>query len=158
MMRQKVYIETTVISYLTSRPSKDPIIAGRQVLTREWWNNRRPLFDMVVSELVFQEAEAGDKEAAKRRVDQIADIVSLEISDEAILLAEALVREGPVPEEYGEDALHIAICAVNGIDFLVTWNCKHLANAVHRHQIETVTETYGYLCPVICTPAELMEE
>lgn len=157
-MKQRVYIETTIISYLTARTSKDLIIAGRQALTHEWWENRRTTFDVVVSELVFEEAAAGDRAAAKRRLDYISDMVSLHISDEAVVLAEALVSEGPIPVEYGEDALHIALCAVNGIDFLITWNCRHLANAIHRHQIEAIIEARGYRCPVICTPEELMEE
>lgn len=118
MEKQKVYIETSVVSYLNARSSKNPIIFGRQQLTHEWWNGRRVFFDVVVSELVFQEASAGD----------------------------------------GEDALHIAVCAVNGIDFFLTWNCKHLANAIHRQEIEKLVEMHGYACPVICTPAELMEE
>ncbi len=157
-MRQKVYIETTVISYLAARPSTNTIIAGRQVLTQEWWEQRRASFDLVVSELVFQEAGEGDSDAAQKRIAYISEIDSLSISSEAVLLAEALVTEGPIPQEYVEDALHIALCAVNGIDFLLTWNCSHLANAVLRHKIETVVEVQGYQCPVICTPAELMEE
>jgi len=157
-MRQKLYIETTIISYLTARTSKNPIIAGRQALTREWWEHRRAAFDVVVSELVFEEAAAGDQQAAKRRTNYISNMESLHISDEAITLAETLVSEGPIPGEYSEDALHIALCAVNGIDFLLTWNCRHLANAIHRHQIESVVEEKGYRSPVICTPEELMEE
>ena len=157
-MKQKVYIETTVISYLTARVSKNSIIAGRQALTWEWWERCSPSFDLVVSELVFQEAEFGDPEAAKKRISHISEIDSLMISDEAVSLAETLVINGPIPQEYGEDALHIALCAINGIDFLLTWNCKHLANAMLRHKIETVVEAQGYQCPVICTPAELMEE
>jgi hypothetical protein len=157
-MKRRLYIETTIISYLTARTSTNPIIAGRQALTREWWQHRRAAFDVVDSELVFAEAAAGDREAAKRRTDYISDMESLHISDEAVTLAETLVSEGPIPGEYGEDALHIALCAVNGIDFLLTWNCRHLANAIHRHQIEAVVEERGYRCPVICTPEELMEE
>lgn len=83
---------------------------------------------------------------------------SLHISDEAVTPAEVLVTEGPIPSEYGEDALYIALCAVNGTDFFVTWNCRHLANAFHRHQIEEVVGSRGYRCPVICTPEELMED
>ena len=113
---------------------------------------------MVVSGLVFQEAGEDDPEVAKKRIDFINDIDSLAISDEAVSLAEALVQEEAVPHQFGEDALHIAICAVNGIDFLLTWNCKHLANALRRHKIETIVEMKGYQCPVICTPAELMED
>lgn len=158
MMKQKVYIETTVISYLTARLSGNPIIAGRQILTREWWENRRKFFELVISELVFREAEGGDQAASGLRIDYLSGINTLEISDDAISLAEILVKEGPIPREYGEDALHIALCAVNGIDFLLTWNCKHLANAAHRHRIEAVVENEGYSCPVICTPEELAEE
>ncbi|MBU2578070.1 DNA-binding protein, partial [Patescibacteria group bacterium] len=102
--------------------------------------------------------EAGDSEAAKKRIDLISRIDPLHISDESVALAEILVKESAILQEYAEDALHISLCAVNGIDFLLTWNCKHLANAILRHKIESVVESQGYLCPVICTPEELMEE
>ncbi|MBF0203586.1 MAG: type II toxin-antitoxin system VapC family toxin [Desulfamplus sp.] len=157
-MKKKVYIETTVISYLAARLSKNTIVAGRQVLTQEWWDEYRHSFDLVVSELVFQEAEVGDPEVAQRRINYIKDIASIEISDEAVVLAEILVNRGVIPDKYAEDALHIAVCAVNGIDFLVTWNCKHIANAVLRHKIENIVESQNYQCPIICTPAELMED
>lgn len=157
-MKQKVYIETTIVSYLAARLSNNTIIAGRQVLTQEWWYQCSHSFDLVVSELVFQEAGEGDPEVARRRIDYINDINSLLISEEAVILAEALVSEGVIPQQYGGDALHIAISAVNGIDFLLTWNCKHLANAIRRQQIETIIENKDYQCPVICTPAELMED
>ena len=157
-MKLKVYIETTVVSYLAARLSKNTIIAGRQVLTQEWWESRRNSFDLVVSELVFQEAGQGDPGVAKNRTVYIDDIESLAITDEAVLLAETLVIESAVPKQFGEDALHIAICAINGIDFLLIWNCKHLANAIRRNKIEAIVESKGYQCPIICTPAELMEE
>ena len=157
-MKQKVYIETTIISYITAKLSTNTIIAGRQVLTQEWWEQCRGLFDLVVSELVFQEAKEGDSTLAQKRIDLINKIDSLSISNEAILLAEALVIDGAIPKQYGEDALHIALCAVNGIDFLLTWNCKHLANAFLRRKIQIIVESNNYQCPVICTPAELMEE
>ncbi len=112
----------------------------------------------MVSELVFQEAGEGDPEEARKRIDYLYDIDSLTISDDAILLAESLVSEGGVPQQFGEDALHIVICAVNGIDFLLTWNCKHLANAMRRPKIEEIVKRKGYQCPVICTPAEIMED
>jgi predicted nucleic acid-binding protein len=156
-MKQKIYLETTIISYLAAKPSNNTIIAGRQVLTQEWWDNSRASFDLVVSEMVFRETEDGDTEAARKRLSYIADLNSLDITEEALLLAELLVSEGVIPKEYSSDALHIAICAVNGIDFLLTWNCKHLANAMLRHKIEATIEVKGYQSPVICTPAELME-
>jgi predicted nucleic acid-binding protein len=157
-MKQRVYLETTIVSYLTAHRSNDPILAAHQSLTREWWDHRRYSFDLVISELVLREASAGDPEAARRRMARLSEIVSVAISEESAVLAEALVGAGPIPAEYGEDALHIALCAVNGIDYLLTWNCKHLANAAHRYQIEEVVVYNGYECPIICTPEELLEE
>ena len=156
-MKPRVYIETTIVSYLAARPSRDRIVSGRQALTEEWWRTRRPLFEVVASELVAEEAEEGDPEAAKRRLDYLSGIDSLATSDLAVSLAEALVDEGPIPREYDEDALHIALCAVNGVDFLMTWNCRHLANATLRDDVRAVVENRGFRCPVICTPEELME-
>lgn len=157
-MKRRVYIETTIVSYLAARPSPDRIVAGRQALTEEWWRSRRPLFEVLVSELVVQEAAEGDPEAASRRLSNLSGIDALGISDLAVSLAEALVREGPIPHEYGEDALHIALCAVNGVDFLMTWNCRHLANAALREEVRAMVEKHGFRCPVICTPEELMED
>lgn len=97
-------------------------------------------------------------EAAGRRMEAIEDVPVLETSDAAVSLAEHLVSAGPIPRESAADALHIAIAAANGVDYLLTWNCKHLANAVHRNRIEAVVEGAGYACPVICTPEELMED
>jgi hypothetical protein len=114
-------------------------------------------FEPVISELVVHEAESGDPAAVGRRMEMLRGIPTLAISDEATSLAEALVCEGPIPRDYGEDALHIALCAVNGIDFLLTWNCKHLANALHFERIEEVVAHRGYQCPIICTLEELME-
>jgi predicted nucleic acid-binding protein len=157
-MKPKVYIETTVVSYLTSRDSSIPLISGRQQVTREWWETRGSLFDLTVSEIVVQEAAEGDEEAAQKRLAALAEIPSLSLSSEGLALAEALVSAGSIPREWIEDAFHIAIAAVNGIDYLVTWNCKHIANAKLRHDIERIIEQHGYACPVICTPEELMED
>lgn len=158
MTKQRVYIETTIISYLTARTSKHPIVAGRQALTKEWWDSRRSFFDLVISELVTEEASEGDQGAVRQRLNHLSEIDSLKITGEAVALAEILVNNGPIPKEYGEDALHIALCAVNGVDFLLTWNCRHLANASHRNQLEALVEIQGFRCPAICTPEELMED
>jgi hypothetical protein len=157
-MKYRVYIETSVVSYLKSRMSTDTIVAAHQRLTSRWWEERGAAFEMVVSELVRREAAAGDATAASARLDAIAELKVLMITEEAISLAELLTTNGPIPPEYGADALHIAIAAVNGIDYLLTWNCKHLANAVHRARIESLVEGAGYVCPIICTPEELMED
>ncbi|MCZ7663163.1 MAG: type II toxin-antitoxin system VapC family toxin [Thermoleophilia bacterium] len=156
-MKQRVYIETSVISYLTSRPSRDVVVAAHQELTRQWWDERSCRFELVVSELVEQEAGRGDSDASRGRLAVVQGMGILAVSDPAVSLAEYLVSSGLIPRESGADALHIAVAAVNGIDYLLTWNHKHLANALLRHRIETLVEEEGYACPVICTPEELME-
>lgn len=157
-MQDRVYIETSVISYLRSRVSTDMIVAAHQRLTNRWWEERAPHYEMVVSELVHREAAAGDAAAADARLEAIANLKILRVTEEAVSLAELLTAKGPIPREHAADALHIAIAAVNGIDYLLTWNCKHLANAAHRSRIERLVEEAGYVCPVICTPEELMED
>ena len=156
-MKQTVYVETSVISYLAGRPARDLIVAAHQELTREWWDERSSGFQLVISELVEQEAGAGDPEASRVRLATIEGIAILALSDAAVSIAEHLVGSGPIPPEAAADALHIAIAAVNGIDYLLTWNCTHLANASLRVQIAALLEDTGYACPVICTPEELME-
>jgi predicted nucleic acid-binding protein len=157
-MVARIYIETSVVSYLTSRLSTDVIVAAHQRLTNKWWEERGTRFEMLISELVYREAAAGDAAAANLRLEAIAKLKILTVTDEAVSLAELLTAEGPIPREYAADALHIAIAAVNGVDYLLTWNCKHLANAAHRSRIESLVEGAGYVCPVICTPEELMED
>lgn len=157
-MKQRVYIETSVVSYVTGRPTRDMVIAAHQEITRQWWETRAPLFDLVVSELVREEAARGDDEASAKRMAAIDPIPVLQVNEAAVTLAEQLVSAGPIPQKSAADALHVAIAAVNGADYLLTWNCTHLANAAHRHGIEMLVEGSGYACPVICTPEELMED
>jgi len=157
-MRLKVYIETSVISYLTARPSRDLITAAHQQLTLDWWENRRFHFDLYISQLVVREASAGDEDAAKRRLNVIEIIPLLELNERSLALTRSLIEEGPLPEKASEDALHIAVATVHGMDFLLTWNCKHIANAEMRNLITEVCRSYGYEPPVTCTPEELLGE
>ena len=156
-MKPKVYIETTVVSYLTGWPSRDLIVAAHQQITREWWQ-ARTRFDLYVSQIVIREAGGGDPEPAALRLKAVEGIQVLELSPEARSLAKQLITEGPLPEKAELDALHIGIAVVNGMDYLLTWNCTHIANAAMRHMIEAVCRSMGYEPPVICTPEELMEE
>jgi len=157
-MTPRVYVETSVISYLTSRPSRDLIVAANQQITRDWWENRRVEFELFISQLVVQEASAGDENAAEYRLRAIDEMPLLELDQNALTLAEALVRDGPIPHEAVEDALHIAVATVNGLEYLLTWNFKHIANATMRYKIERVCRSQGYEPPIICTPQELLEE
>lgn len=157
-MKQRVYVETSVISYLVSRPSSDVRIAASQLITREWWEERSGRFDLFVSEFVLAEASLGDAAAARLRVDAVAGIPELEATELVRQLGAALMADGPVPAAAEIDAYHIAIAAVNGMDYLLTWNCRHIANAGIRGKIEDVCRSNGYDPPTICTPQELMED
>ena len=156
-MRPTAYIETSVVSYLTARPSRDVVIAAYQEITREWWRDAPDRFDLVASALVVAEARAGDPDAARIRLEALESVALLDATPDAENLANSLVGTGAVPRRAADDAAHIAIAVTNGVDFLVTWNFRHIANAAMRARIEQVCRQMGYEPPVICTPSELME-
>ena len=157
-MRRRVYIESSIVSYLASRPSRDVISTGRQQLTHTWWESRRPAFDLVISEVVLKEVRAGDPGAAERRLTFVAELPLLDITDEATELAATLIEQVPLPPQAAVDAAHIAVAAYHGVDFLLTWNVAHIANAALRRRVEAVCREQGYQAPVLCTPDELMED
>ncbi len=155
-MKQKVYIETTVVSYLTAWPSRDLVMAGNQRATRDWWDRRKDAFETYISQAVIDEAQAGDPEAARRRLEVLEPIALLDIAEVVVALAEALVVKLQLPQRAEADALHIAVAAVNGVNYLLTWNCTHIANATNRKGIEAICRAAGFEPPIICTPQELM--
>jgi len=151
-----VYLETTIPSYLTAWRSPELIMAARQEITREWWDNRRSDFALFVSQLVWDEASAGDADAVARRIEILQDITLIEAVSGTEELIDALMRELSLPARAAADAVHIALSVVNGIDYLLIWNCTHIANAANRPIIERVCDAFGYESPVICTPEELL--
>ena len=155
MERSKVYIETTIPSFLTSRPSNKLIIAGKQALTRQWRARRREKYDLFISQYVLDEASKGDAEAAERRMNAISHIEMLEVDNDVILLAENIMQSGIIPPKADTDALHIAVASRHSIDFLLTWNCTHIANAEILVKINHIVTESGYFLPTICTPDEL---
>ena len=155
MDKKTVYLETSVVSYLTNRPSRDLIVAGHQAVTREWRESRRADFTLYVSEPVLDEASAGDPQAAAKRLAVLDGIDVLSVTDEAIEFAAHLLQLGVVPEKAATDALHVALACTNGIHYLLTWNCKHIANAERFDAIATACLENGYQSPIICTPDEL---
>jgi predicted nucleic acid-binding protein len=157
MSEPSVYIETSVLSYLTARSSRDLIVAANQQITLDWWELRRHRYRIVVSAVVIQEASMGDESVAKRRLAALAEIEIVEVTDRAVQLAAMLVERAVVPQNAVQDALHIAVASVNRIDYLLTWNYKHIANAAMREAINTAVRAAGFEPPVICTPAELGE-
>jgi predicted nucleic acid-binding protein len=156
-MKKHVYIETTVVSYLIAKPSRDIMIAGHQEVTRELWPKLSSSYETYISALVFEEAGRGDPDQARMRLTAIAGFSMLDIDDEARSLAEKIIAEKGIPAEYPEDALHIAVAAANGIEVIITWNFAHLNNPFTRKKIRKIVEAEGYSCPEICSPEELLE-
>ena len=156
-MNPSVYIETSVVSYLTAWPSRDVVVAAYQEVTREWWQGAPGRFVLYASALVISEARTGDDDAARARLDILATVPLLDATGEAVELTRKLLDLAAVPRNAADDAAHIAIAATNGVDYLVTWNFRHIANATMRSRIEDVCRRSGYDPPVICTPNELME-
>ena len=148
----RVYIETTVVSYLTAWPSHDVIIAGHQERTRRWWNEDRPYFNLLTSDTVLTEAADGDPNAAKERLEILKLIALLAATPPVLHLAERLIKTQSIPANVPEDALHVVHAAVEHIPFLLTWNMRHLANPVMQPRIREVCESAGFIAPQICTP------
>lgn len=155
-MMESVYIETTFISYLVSRPSRDILVAAHQQTTNEWWTSRRHEFECFISQVVIDEIQAGDVEAAEKRMEEIGNFPVLEASVEAEYLAGAIIEAEAIPKRAVRDAAHIAVAAVNDVDYLLTWNCRHLANAQLIRRVSVICNAKGFNMPVICTPEELM--
>lgn len=157
-MPSTVCVETTIVSYLMARLTRDVVRQAHQRVTREWWRTRRDKFELYVSPIVLQEAGAGDPLRSRRRFAALNGLPVLAPTPEAVNLARALVTYGPVPDQADVDAFHIAIATVHGVEYLLTWNCAHIANAQMRAGIESVCRNLGYEPPVLCTPEELMED
>ena len=153
---ESVYLETTFVSYLVARRSRDVVIAGHQETTADWWTNRRTDFECFISQVVIDEASAGDPTEAQKRLSIIGGLSALEVTADAEALALAILSGGMLPVQAIRDAAHVAVAAVHGIDYLLTWNCKHLANAQIARRIAVVCLQLGYRMPIICTPEELM--
>lgn len=156
-MKPTVYLETTVIGYLAMRSSSLLRVAADQQTTLDWWDNYRHQYDLVVSRFVVEECSAGDPVAAQERLVYLDGIPLLPVSKEVDLLAESLLADVPLPAKARIDAFHISVAAVNGVQYLLTWNCRHIANPSLRSQIERVCRERNCELPVICTPDELLE-
>ena len=156
MGKRTVYIETSVVSYLTARPTSDLLAAACQKITVDWWETRKNRYDLYTSDVTIEEARRGNPDAGARRLDALSRIPILPITPAAVELSKELFQGGALPDKAGNDALHVAVSVVHGLDYLLTWNCRHLDNAEIKPIVRKVCALHGYISPEICTPQELM--
>lgn len=155
-MNESVYIETSILGYLTARPTDNLILAANIKITQDWWNIRRDFFVLYASEIVEDEAGKGDKVIAAQRRSLLQSLMFLELKEEAIEVAQEFLKQSNLPPKASNDALHMALATVYGLDYLLTWNCKHMANAQIQKKLSQISFDLGYKLPFICTPLELM--
>lgn len=155
-MSETVYIETSILGYLTARSTKNLILAGNIATTRDWWEQRRSAFALFISQVVLAEAMRGDEEIAVQRLAAVDGIPLLEVTEAVQNLATEFVIKSNLPPKAADDAIHIALATVNSLDYLLTWNCKHIANAQIQRKLSEICSESGYTLPVICTPYGLM--
>ena len=155
-MSKTVYIETSVIGYLTARSTQNLIIAGNMETTRDWWQNRRNDFFLYISQVVLDEVARGDTEIATKRLEILRDFPLLEVTESVDELASEFMTKSNLPPKASDDAVHIAVATIHRLDYLLTWNCKHIANAQIQRKLTEICFDLGYKLPMICTPYELM--
>jgi predicted nucleic acid-binding protein len=157
-MSETVYIETSMVGYLTTRPSNNLILMANLGITQEWWDTRREQFTLYISQVVLDEVARGDAEMASRRLEILRDFPLLEVNESVQNLATQFLAKSNLPAKASDDALHIAVATFYGLDYLLTWNCKHIANAQIQKKLAQISTESGYELPTICTPYELMGE
>lgn len=157
-MQKTVYVETTVISFLTARKSRDAVLAGQQEATKRWWKQRREEFDLYISSLVLNEAGKGDSTAAKKRMEALSGISVVVPTDAMRDLALIFIAEHGIPPKAADDALHLAVATVSRVQYLLTWNMKHLCNPSQKERLHGICQSAGYPSPLICTPFDLLAE
>jgi hypothetical protein len=155
-MGEAVYIETSILGYLTARSTKDLILAANIEITRDWWESRRSIFILYTSEAVLDEVAQGDAEIAAQRLEILRDFPLLALNQAVQELAAQFLARSSLPPKARVDAIHIAAATVHGMDYLLTWNCKHIANAQIQGKLAEISLGFGYVLPILCTPNELM--
>jgi hypothetical protein len=155
-MSETVYIETSILGYLTARPSRDIVVAANIEVTREWWDMRRRDFQLYSSQAVVKETSQGDTEIASQRLEILGNFSLLDLTQSVLDLAEQLLGSSNLPAKADVDAVHIAAATVHGMDYLLTWNCKHIANAQIQRKLAEISQNFGYELLILCTPYELL--
>lgn len=157
-MKKIVYIETTIVSLLVARPSRDLVMAGHQAETRQWWNERRVQYRCVTSDEVLREASRGESEMARLRLSALSELPVLDVDERVLTIADGILREGILPPNASSDAIHATMAAMHGASILLTWNCRHLANPDLLPRLRKFMERHGFELPEVCTPVELLAD
>jgi predicted nucleic acid-binding protein len=155
---ESVYIETSMVSYLKARPSNNLIMMANQEVTRKWWDTPRSQFTLYISQVVVDEAAQGDPEMAAKRLEVLQSLLVLELTENVQDLGLQFLTKSSIPVKAADDAIHIAAATVHGLDYVLTWNCKHIANAQIQRKLAEISNSFRYKLPTICTPYELMGE
>lgn len=155
-MSETVYIETSILGYLTARSTRNLILAANIELTKEWWELHSNTFALYISQVVLDEVARGDAEIALKRLEIVNGLPLVELNQSVRSLAAQFLARSNLPPKASDDAVHIAAATVHGLDYLLTWNCKHIANAQIQRKLEEISLDFGYQLPVICTPYELL--
>jgi hypothetical protein len=154
----RIYIESTIPSYVVARPARDLLQAARQQLTRDWWDLQREQHELFASQVVLDEIASGEAAMARQRLELMAPISLLDLTDDAKALTKDILGSGVLPADADRDAAHIALATVHEMDMLLTWNCRHIANAFIQAKLRKLADAAGFTLPVICTPEELLEK
>ncbi|NMG61113.1 DNA-binding protein [Geitlerinema sp. P-1104] len=155
-MSETIYIETSILGYLTARPSRDLVVAANIQITREWWDTRRHSFQLYTSQAVVEETSQGDADMAAQRLEIIRDFILLDLDQSVLNLAEQFLERSSLPAKADIDAIHIAAATIHNMNYLLTWNCKHIANAQIQRKLAEISLDFGYELPILCTPYELL--
>ena len=153
-----VYVETSIVSHASARPSRDPVVRALQIQARRWWDDERQSFDLYTSQTVLDEAALGDPVAATERLNMLRGFVLVDINEDVRRIAGELLARSLMPPKAAADALHVAAAAVADVDYLLTQNCRHIANAHVLPRVYNLLEVLGVPRPLICTPAEFLQE
>jgi len=156
-VNQTVYIETSILGYLTARSTRNLILAANIEITKEWWELRRSTFTLYTSQAVVNEVAKGDIQIAAQRLEILRGFPLLELNQAVRDLAAQFLARSNLPSKADIDAIHIAAATVHGLDYLLTWNCKHIANAQIQGKLAEISLDFGYELPLLCTPYELLE-
>lgn len=155
-MSETIYIETSIFGHLTARPTDNLIVAANIKITQDWWNEHRSSFTLYASEIVENEAAKGDPTIAAQRLNLLQSLMLLELTEEAFELSQAFLSQSNLPSKASNDSLHIALATVYSLDYLLTWNCRHMANAQIQRKLAQISSDLGYVLPIICTPYEFI--